>query len=298
VFDLDTSRIIPKFLEWMSRSSDFINICQAASEGTTNRVRLKVDRLLSTEIPLPKKEAQLSIITRIERIAAMIKEALETRELQIVETNRLLADVESRIFNNGLAAEWETKQLDQVAPVKMGQSPPGESYNEQGEGVPLLNGPTEFGEVSPKEIQWTTNPTKTCEKGDILISVRASIGRLNWADKKYCIGRGLAALSPDRNVCVPEYVYYFVETRTQEMRSLSAGSTFLNLPGEKLKRLKIPVPPLHSQQAIVTYLNAISSKFDTLKQLQTDTVAGLKALLPSIVNGTFKLESASTTSAA
>jgi len=112
---------------------------------------------------------------------------------------------------------------------------------------------------------------------------------LNWADKEYCIGRGLAALSPDKNVCVPEYVYHFVQTQAQVMASLSAGSTFLNLPGEKLKRLMIPVPPFDAQQAIVGYLNSISSKFDTLKQLQMDTVASLKSLLPSIVNGSFEL---------
>jgi len=72
----------------------------------------------------------------------------------------------------------------------MGQSPEGHSYNTSGDGEPLLNGPTEFGTVHPSPVQWTTAPTRFARKGDILICVRgATTGRLNTADRRYCIGR-------------------------------------------------------------------------------------------------------------
>jgi type I restriction enzyme S subunit len=79
--------------------------------------------------------------------------------------------------------------------IVMGQSPPGESYNKNGIGIPLLNGPTEFGPEHPIEQQWTTHPTQLCQRGDILFCVRgATAGRLNVADKEYCLGRGVAAI--------------------------------------------------------------------------------------------------------
>src|SRR5688572_21735179 len=85
--------------------------------------------------------------------------------------------------------------LGQQAIVIMGQSPPGKSYNRDGKGVPLLNGPSEFGVVYPREVQWTTQPVRFCLRGDVLFCVRgATAGRLNVADKQYCIGRGLAAV--------------------------------------------------------------------------------------------------------
>lgn len=189
-----------------------------------------------------------------------------------------------------MACRHVLRKLDEVSSINMGQSPPGDSYNTFGYGVPLLNGPTEFGEKFPRPVQWTTAPTKLCKKGDILICVRASIGRMNWADKEYCIGRGLAALTPDSKDCLPEYIYHLVETKTKEMLGLAAGSTFPNLPGEKLKVLEIPVPPIHEQRRIVSYLNRIQEKIRPLKHIQSKTAEELDALLPSILDKAFKGE--------
>ena len=77
----------------------------------------------------------------------------------------------------------------------MGQSPPGTTYNETGEGKPFLQGKAEFGEVNPTNIKYTTDPKKIAPVGSILMSVRAPVGDVNIADIEYCIGRGLAAIS-------------------------------------------------------------------------------------------------------
>jgi len=203
---------------------------------------------------------------------------------------RIMLLTRANIFKK-MSSSWKLQKLDEVAPINMGQSPPGESYNTFGDGIPLLNGPTEFGEKYPTPVQWTTAPTKLCKPGDILLCVRgATTGRLNWADKEYCIGRGLAALTLKSEVCVPEYVYYFVETQTQEMLGLAAGSTFPNLPGAKLKVLEIPVPPILEQRRVVAYLDSIQEKIRPLRDLQSQTSTELEALLPSILDKAFKGE--------
>src|SRR4030043_429000 len=85
-------------------------------------------------------------------------------------------------------------KLNDVAHIVMGQSPKGSTYNKTGDGIPLLNGPTEFGPSHPIPVLWTTSSTKICSKGDILFCVRGSTtGRMNWSDKEYCIGRGIGA---------------------------------------------------------------------------------------------------------
>ncbi len=82
-----------------------------------------------------------------------------------------------------------SKPLGDVADVIMGQSPKGDTYNHDGEGVPLLNGPTEFGPKHPEPVLYTTAPTRFAEPGDILFCVRGSTtGRMNWADRRYAIG--------------------------------------------------------------------------------------------------------------
>jgi type I restriction enzyme S subunit len=87
---------------------------------------------------------------------------------------------------------------------------------------------------------------------------------------------------------LPDFAYHFVATRTQEMLALAAGSTFPNLPGAKLKRLEIPVPPLAEQRQVVAELDALQAEVDALKRQQTETAAELDALLPAILDRAFK----------
>jgi len=68
-----------------------------------------------------------------------------------------------------------------------------------GDGIALLNGPTEFGLKNPKAVQFTIDSKRKCRPLDILFCVRGSLtGRMNWADKEYSIGRGLAAILSKR----------------------------------------------------------------------------------------------------
>jgi type I restriction enzyme S subunit len=91
--------------------------------------------------------------------------------------------------------EWEVKTLGDVSEIIMGQSPAGNSYNQNANGIALINGPTEFTEKYPIKIQWTTLPTKLCKEGDILLCIRgSSTGRMNISNDSYCIGRGVAAI--------------------------------------------------------------------------------------------------------
>lgn len=95
------------------------------------------------------------------------------------------------------SSEWRLIKLSDIAEITMGQSPKSGDCNNEGIGEPLLNGPTEFGEVHPYPTQFTTNMKKASKKGDVLFCVRGSTaGRMNWSDKEYAIGRGIAAISP------------------------------------------------------------------------------------------------------
>ena len=78
----------------------------------------------------------------------------------------------------------EYKALKDIAKITMGQSPDSSSYNEDGDGIPFFQGNADFGEVYPNERIWCKAPKKIAEPGDILISVRAPIGAINYAKDK------------------------------------------------------------------------------------------------------------------
>src|SRR5438046_3145318 len=118
-------------------------------------------------------------------------------------------------------------RLGDEATIIMGQSPPGSSYNREGCGQPLLNGPSEFGALHPLAVQWTTNPTKLCQAGDILFCVRgATAGRLNQADREYCIGRGLAAIRARPTKYDPAFLRHVLVNGYARFQSRGVGSTF------------------------------------------------------------------------
>jgi len=140
-----------------------------------------------------------------------------------------------------------TIPLGQIAEIDMGTSPPGTSYNKEGIGVPLINGPTEFTDNSPVPQQWTTEPTRVCRKGDILICVRgASTGRMNTADREYCIGRGVAAIRDREDPLATPLLRYVIEHQLPSLLRFGTGSTFVAVDKKAISN--IPVPAFDARQ--------------------------------------------------
>lgn len=161
--------------------------------------------------------------------------------------------------------------------IIMGQSPPGDSYNNERVGVPLLNGPTEFGPIHPTEKQWTTAPTKLCEPGDALFCVRgATAGRLNVADKTYCLGRGLAAIRGKSGRFDAGFLLHILRNGYTKFQVRGVGSTFINISSEELSNFEVPALPLAEQRRIAEVLDraealrakrrAALAQLDTLAQ--------------------------------
>ena len=93
IFNLNKEKLEPRFLGWLCRTADFVELCLRASEGTTNRVRLKEERFLALEIPLPPLEEQQRVVARIEKMAAQIEEARALRKETADEVDALLRSV-------------------------------------------------------------------------------------------------------------------------------------------------------------------------------------------------------------
>ena len=175
--------------------------------------------------------------------------------------------------------EWKRAYLKDIAIIEMGQSPLGESANTLGNGYPLLNGPTEFGSRYPRAVQFTTDPKRFSIDGDILFCVRGSTtGKMNWSDKKYAIGRGLAAIRHQHGESYKYFLKAIIDFNLDSMLASASGSTFPNISKEQLHNLEIDLPPLPEQQAIASVLSALDDKIDLL-QRQNQTLEQMAATL-------------------
>lgn len=160
-------------------------------------------------------------------------------------------------------------KLDEICKLNMGQSPDSSTYNEEQKGLPFFQGNADFGKIYPKVRLWCSAPTKIANIGDILISVRAPIGSLNFADCKCCIGRGLAAIQADNDKCLQKYLWYCLASKVKELNSKGTGSTFKAISKSILCETQIPLPSLEEQHKIANTLDKVTDLIDKhKKQLQ------------------------------
>ncbi|MCQ2966961.1 MAG: restriction endonuclease subunit S, partial [Alphaproteobacteria bacterium] len=218
--------------------------------------------------PIPSIEKQREIVAEYN--------TLQNR----IETNKkLIATLEQTAQT--LFKKWSLENphdclFDDVAKIVMGQSPEGDFVNKEGLGEPLLNGPTEFGLFSPTPVQWTTTPKKMCEDGDVLFCVRGSTtGRMNFANQRYAIGRGLAAIRARRkhyHWCIK----LLLDQYMQDILASATGSTFPNVSSDMISKLKIVVPDDETMkinvlagEELIELIGLKSNENQTLTQMQT-----------------------------
>jgi len=165
------------------------------------------------------------------------------------------------------------KALKDIAKITMGQSPDSSSYNEEKDGLPFFQGNADFGELYPNERIWCNEPKKVAEPGDILISVRAPIGALNYAKDKCCIGRGLAAITIE-DEAERNYVFHLLKARNNELNNKGTGSTFKAIGKSVLEEVSVPQISREEQQKCMDMMDLLESIIRE-RQTQLNKLDGL-----------------------
>lgn len=167
----------------------------------------------------------------------------------------------------------------------MGTAPPGETYNSTGDGLPMIAGAGDYGVVHPKAKKWTTQPMARAQKGDLLICVRATIGDLNWADREYCLGRGVAGIRAINGHADLRYVAHYLDAAKHLLAERGSGSTFPAIRRADLTDFPVPIPfpddpsrSLAEQQRIA----AILDKADAIRRRRKEAARLADLLIPGV----------------
>ncbi len=133
-----------------------------------------------------------------------------------------------------MKTNWQTKKLGEVCDVIAGQSPEGRFYNKKEKGLPFYQGKKEFGKKFIGEPTiWTSKTTKEALAGDILMSVRAPVGPINFATAKICIGRGLAAIRVGKEIN-KDFLFNFLKNFESEIVG-NAGAVFNSISKSQIE---------------------------------------------------------------
>jgi type I restriction enzyme S subunit len=253
----------------------FVAIEQLKSKvhGSTMKHFKKTE--LQTKIPLPSLSEQ----KKIAGILGVVDLAVAKTGEVIAKTERLKKGLMQELLTKGIGhkehkyskelsnqipKEWQIGTLGDkdIATLIMGQSPPSSTYNDEGTGLPFLQGKAEFGEIYPSPIVYCSEPIKIAESNDILLSVRAPVGEANIAPFKCCIGRGLSAIRVKSEKLHYLFLFYYLKFSKRRFESLSMGSTFKAIRTEEIEKFKIPLPNLSEQQKITEILSTVDKKLE------------------------------------
>jgi len=202
----------------------------------------------------------------------------------IKEVEDMIVPVEEQPYK--LPDSWVWVRLGDIEEIKMGQSPKGEEVLENGK-YSFIGGPTDMGDDFPKMKRYVDNPTKLSDYGDLIISIRATIGKTNVSDKKYCLGRGVCAIT-SKNIKI-NFLRNYIFSITNYLYSISTGTTFSQISKEDIEKIYISLPPLEEQQEIVRILDEVLENENKVKEL-LELEERIDILEKSILNKAFKGE--------
>jgi type I restriction enzyme S subunit len=288
VFNLNTERLLPHYMELFSKTADFVDLCKAASEGTTNRIRLKEERFLAATIPLPALEEQRRIVARIEELAAKIEEARGLRRESEESIKALLLSAYSDVIKGA-----PYLPMSEVAPLvrRPVQVNIAETYRELGirsfgKGTfhkPAISG-AELGNkrifaIEPNDLLFNI---VFAWEGAVAIAQPHDAGRVGSHRFLTCVAK--------EGVATPAFLCFHFLTKQglEQLGEASPGGVDRNrtLGLQSLANIRVPIPTFDKQ----LWFDSIHSKFDSIKRLQEETATELDALLPSILDKAFKGE--------
>jgi type I restriction enzyme S subunit len=185
--------------------------------------------------------------------------------------------------------EWEVKKLGALSAITMGQSPSSQYYNDKKEGLPFHQGVTDFGRYFPSDRIYCTTENRIAGSGDILFSVRAPVGRINIADKRIIIGRGLAAIRSTTGN--QTFLFWQLKELFQKEDLIGNGSIFKSVTKEDVHSINILRPP----DSIITQFEGIALDIITkIKNTSGKTIELRQArdqLLPKLISGQIDVSS-------
>ena len=288
VFDTKNELIYAEFLDYLSKTHFFIDACKSASEGTTNRVRLKENLFLEIVIALPSLDEQRRIIERIKSLSKKVEEAKSLRQSILDDAQAMLLSAFNEITKGA-----EYRSLSDVAPItrRPVEIHLDDEYPELG--IRSFHKGTFFkctslgSEISHKKMYHI-------EPGDLVFSnIMAWEGAIAVAkpedEGRIGVHRFITCV-PKQGVSSSNFLCFYFQTNKGFQKIVEASPATIarnrTLSIKKLEKIEVPIPSCEQQ----LWFESLQAKVEKIKKAQADNQVELDALLPAILDKAFKGE--------
>lgn len=255
IFRAKTGHTDPDYLYYVTKLDDLINTAILSMVGASGRQRADIKSIYEYEVNVPDLPTQ----TRIGSVLSAYDDLIENNEKRIKALEEMvqllytewfvfykfpghekMKMVESGTEYGRIPQGWEVKKLKDVADLIMGQSPTSNNYNFENQGFPFHQGVADFGYKYPIDRVYSTAGNRFGVKGDLLFSVRAPVGRINIANKKIILGRGLSAIRQKQGR--QSLLCLMFMNKFTEKDMIGNGAIYKSVNKEELNNLQFVVP--------------------------------------------------------
>lgn len=311
------SKTDSQYVYYLSRSPKFRDIAIKSMVGSSGRQRVQIDKLASSVFAFPSLLEQ-------QQIASILSSLDDKIELNR-KMNKTLEEIGKALFkrwfvdfefpnNDGkplpaevlmkagykssggemvdsgigeIPKDWKVGKLADEFNILMGQSPPGNTYNNEGVGLPFYQGRTDFGDRYPTKRIYCSVPARVAKQNDTLLSVRAPVGDINQATEKCCIGRGVASISKDGYASYTFYKTLYLRRNFQTYDQ--EGTVFGSITKDDLAKIVIVIPQLQIVRKYEDLLTKIDKQI-YLKSSQINLLSSIRdSLLPRLMSGKLRV---------
>jgi len=260
--------------------------------------------LKNLEIPLPSKETQQQIVSKIEELFSELDKGIEEfktaqQRLKVYRQAVLKWAFEGKLTNEDvkdgeLPEGWKIECLGNVSEMCLGKML--DKQKNKGMLKPYLgNINVRWGEFNLTDLQEMKFEEHEQErfglrKGDLVVCEGGEPGRCAvWKyDEAIMIQKALHRVRVLENVDV-KYVYYFFNysALNGSLKRHFTGTTIKHLTGKELRKVELPLPSYKEQQQIVQEIESRLSVCDKVEETITDSLKQAEALRQSILKKAF-----------
>lgn len=284
-FDIDASTVLPHYFEWYSRTPQFVDLCRRASEGSTNRVRMKEEKFLKMTVPLPSLEEQRRIVQRLDMVAALVADRRRVIETAERETHALLLKAFQRAIDGA-----PLRPMSEVAPLVR------RPVEIDLEGTYPELGVRSFGrgtfhkpDLIGAELSW--QKPFLVQEGDLVFSnIKAWEGAFAVAgptDHGRVGSHRYLTCVPVDGLATAEFIWFYLQTHEgiSKVQTASPGSADRNrtLGQSALEAITVPTPPIERQH----WFNSIQTKAREARAIRASTAQDVEALIPAMLDEIF-----------
>ena len=281
-FDIDSKIVLPAYFAWYARTEHFIALCRQASEGSTNRVRLKENTFLRMRVSLPSLDEQQRIVAKLDKVAGLVGEQRRVIEAAEHDTKAMLANAFRKIIDGALY-----RPIAEVAPLvrRPVEIEPDQSYPELG--VRSFGRGT-FHKPALVGSQLTWQKLFLIQKGDLVISnIKAWEGAFAVAkpeDHNRVGSHRYLTCVPVENIVTTNFVWFYLQSQEglEKVAAASPGSADRNrtLGQKALGAIKVPVPSLDRQR----WFDRLQRQVQQVEALRGSAEEDVGALLPAMLH--------------